>query len=214
MPLNVSMYQPRIPISGGGGVIDLSAKENQSQRLIAQALGQLVGGVARGKPQQEQVRGIVVRGENSILLINPKDGSLIKDLGPPPKGEKANAALDAIVAMGKISNAAEDIPTDALPQPVIDEAMGRQRTSLMGELGLEEYEVPGEKRSRFGMDWLAKDVPPSTGVRRIGQQPDVGRRQVESKEIPPKPKEYPDAKWNEEHQMWTIIKKGRLMGVK
>ena len=201
--IQVPMRQARIPISGGGGVIDLSAKENESKRLIAQAIGQLIGDTVK-KPQQKQVRGIVVRGENSIQLINPEDGSLIKDLGPPPKGDKANKALDAIIAMGQISDAAEKIPTDALPQSAIDEAMGRQRGSLMGELGLEEYEIPGEKRSRLGMDWLAKDEPARMGV----------RKKVESKEIPPKPKEYPDAKWSEEHQMWTIVKNGRLMGVK
>lgn len=202
--IQVPMRQARIPISGGGGgVIDLSSKENESRRLIAQALGELLGSIGR-KPQPKPVRGIIVRGENTIQLINPEDGSLIADLGPPPKGDKANKALDAIIAMGKMSDAAEKIPTDALPQSVIDEAMGRQRGSLMGELGLEEYEVPGEKRSRLGIDWLAKDVPASTGI----------RKKVESKERPPKPKEYPDAKWSEEHQMWTIIRNGRLKGVK
>lgn len=29
-----------------------------------------------------------------------------------------------------------------------------------------------------------------------------------------KPKDYPDAVWSEEHQMWTVIREGRLKGVK
>ena len=28
-----------------------------------------------------------------------------------------------------------------------------------------------------------------------------------------KPAEYPDAVWNEEHKMWTVVREGRLMGV-
>lgn len=31
---------------------------------------------------------------------------------------------------------------------------------------------------------------------------------------PPKPTEYPDAVWNEQHQMWTVVRNGRLMGIK
>ena len=30
---------------------------------------------------------------------------------------------------------------------------------------------------------------------------------------PPKPKKYPNAKWSEEHQMWTVVKNGRLIGI-
>jgi hypothetical protein len=30
---------------------------------------------------------------------------------------------------------------------------------------------------------------------------------------PPKPKDYPDAEWSEEYQMWTVIRDGRLKGI-
>jgi hypothetical protein len=32
--------------------------------------------------------------------------------------------------------------------------------------------------------------------------------------IPPKPAEYPDAVWNEQHQMWTVVKNGKLIGLR
>ena len=34
------------------------------------------------------------------------------------------------------------------------------------------------------------------------------------KDRPVKPAEYPDAEWSEEHKMWTVIRDGRLKGIK
>lgn len=53
--VNVPFYSPRLPVHGGGGVIDLSSKENQTQIYLAQALGQLLANIQKGK-QQRQVR--------------------------------------------------------------------------------------------------------------------------------------------------------------
>lgn len=228
--VQIPMYQAKIPIRGGGGVIDLSSKENESKMLVAQAIGELLDEVyGSGKRQREQ--GVlnerlvearigqmgrekqpsmkIVVGNGKTWLVNSATGEK-RDLGiVPPKSKVGGRAMtDIINDISKISGAAGKIPTDALEQPIIDAAIGPLRQELMQGLDLEEVEVPGEKRSRLGMDFLARDIPPRKEIRK--------RKRVESKvkERPPKPKEYPDAKWSKEHQMWTIVKNGRLMGVK
>jgi len=206
--VQIPMYQARIPISGGGGVIDLSSKENESKMLLAQAIGEALGKVGRGKQQTDGKITIGGDGNTYLVFPNGEVKPIIKPDGTPlkaPKGKVGKRNItDIINDISKISGAAGKIPAGSLEQPIIDAAIGPMRGQLMEALDLEE--VPGEKRSRLGIDWLAKDIPPT--IRK--------RKRVESKvkERPPKPKEYPDAKWSKEHQMWTIVKNGRLMGVK
>ena len=196
--IRTPIYQPRIPIGGGGGVIDLSSKENETNRLIAQAVGEMLGKIAKGK-QKQQVQGKIVMAGDKALLIDPTTGETIKEIPMPP-----DSGRKVLEELAKVTKAAEGIPQETLEQPIIDAITEPLRQDAMRTTGFEEYEMPAEKRSRLGIDWLARDKPARTGV----------RKKVESKTRPPKPKEYPDAEWSEEHQMWTIIKNGRIMGVK
>jgi len=41
--INVPMYTPRLPISGGGGIQDLSENAGQNKLLLAQAIGNMLG---------------------------------------------------------------------------------------------------------------------------------------------------------------------------
>lgn len=230
--INVQTYQPRIPIRGGGGVIDLSNKENESKMLIAQAIGELLAGIQAGKRQKgvdelarrgaeadiaykrkatglmgqpEQVKGILVEGENTTLLVNPYTGEVIQDLKvPPPKSEAGKKVMDAFNNIARLSQHEDQGGLSSVEPELINEFKSRQHQQLMEGMGMEQYPIPGEKRSKLGFDFLAKDIPPRMGV----------RKKVESKVRPPKPKEYPDATWSEEHQMWTVVRNGRLMGVK
>jgi len=212
--IRTPIYQPRIPIGRGGGVIDLSSKENESNRLIAQAVGEMFGNIAKGmqKQKEQPVQGKIVMAGDKALLIDPYTGETIKEIPMPP-----DSGRKVLEELAKTTKAAEGIPQETLEQPIIDAITEPLRQKAIGTAGFEEYEIPAEKRSRLGIDWLARDKPARTGVRKKGVQPQVAgpaEGPVESKTRPPQPKEYPDAEWSEEHQMWTIIKNGRIMGVK
>lgn len=110
---------------------------------------------------------IVVGGDGKTYFVNSQTGEKM-DLGiPAPKGKvKDRNITDIINDISKISSAAGKIPTESLDQTVIDEAITTLRGPLMEELGLEQVDILGEKRSRFGIDWLAKDVPARTEFRK------------------------------------------------
>lgn len=227
---NVPMYQAKIPIRGGGGRADL--RERAGTNPIVQALQQIIQQkrlreqdelskrlaetrIAQTEQPKQPPMKIVV-GEGKTWLVNPATGEK-RDLGIAPPRSKAGGrnVSDIINEISKISEAAGKIPTESLDQTVIDEAIASLRGPLMGELGLEEYEeeAPSTKKT-WGWPTLTKPAyrvrPERTETRRGIRK----RKRVEAKERPPKPKGYPDAKWSEEHQMWTIVKNERLMGVK
>lgn len=52
--INVPMYTPRLPISGGGGIQDLSENAGQNKLLLAQAIGNMLGKIyGQGKQQRQ-----------------------------------------------------------------------------------------------------------------------------------------------------------------
>lgn len=245
--VQVPMYQPRIPIGGGGGNIDLT-EDPRAPNPIVQALQMMVQ-QKRQREQDKLTGGEIVTGEDGntyFVLPNGEVKPLTKPDGTPLKGPKSEAGkkvTDELNEMAKASKSIKDIPESVLEPGIADEIMRTRRRGVMDQYGLEEFDIPGEKRSRLGMDWLARDVPPRKEIRKKPKFPPPTeflrtqelpamrrelaeaqiptarkRKRVESKvvtkERPPKPKEYPDAKWNDEHQCWTIVKNGRLMGVK
>jgi len=177
MPINVPFYQTRIPISGGGGVIRTGAEENRSRLLIAQAIGEMLGNIGRGR-QQEQRRGQIVMVGDKALLIDPYTGETIREIPLPPE-----SGIKLLEEYAKINKMQEEGGLAGLP-PEVPVARKRQlRGGLMDTLGLEEAEIPGEERRTkphwylpgFMEDWLKPDIPPRTEVRRKGVMPeDVG----------------------------------------
>lgn len=73
---------------------------------------------------------------------------------------------------------------------------------LPSDKQIAEYRRLGGSQStegrKYARDFLEKKLPD----------------QQVTKEIPPKPAEYPAAVWSDKHQMWTVIKDGKLVGLK
>ncbi len=234
--VQIPMYQAKIPIRGGGGMggrVDLTNRpeENPIVRALQQMMQQkrqkeqdaLTGRLTEARigqmeqPKQPSMK--IVVGNGKTWLVDPRTGEK-RDLGiVPPRSKVGDRNVtDIINDISKISGAAGKIPTESLEQPLIDAAIGPLRQELLQGLDLESYEEPGTETQKFlGMDFLWPDK--NVMVKKVRP-----RKKVESKvakpvsakaeKRPPKPKEYPDAKWSEEHGMWTIVKNGRLMGVK
>lgn len=226
--VQVPMYQARIPISGGGGHIDL--REREQDNPILQALMLIQQMKRQGQP--EGMQGQIVAEGGKTWLVDKRTGQKI-DLGIPttPRVTEllqliANARMseyeEPSEAEISIAKSAKDqlgrrmgittpraIPTgepvrrgpigpsvEARDELSVFEELGRERTFQGGRGGL----FRGRGATGTWEEPTPKVTPP--------------RKRVESKERSPKPKEYPDAKWSKEHQMWTIVKNGRLMGVK
>lgn len=223
---NVPMYQARIPIGGGGGLRHIDLRERAEPNPIVMALQQIVE-QKRQREQDELNRRIAesqigLRGAQTEALGREKQrqGRLAKvgdkwgfisetgEFQPIPMPPPSAVKLLEEYARGTKAAAGIEEAGTRMPPEVLDAILKPMEKGVLERGGYEEVEVPGEKRSRFGIDWLARDIPPRKEIR--------PRKKVVSKEKerPPKPKEYPDAKWSEEHQMWTIVKNGRLMGVK
>ena len=209
--IRTPIYQPRIPIGRGGGVIDLSSKENESNRLIAQAVGEMFGNIAKGM-QKQPVQGKIVMAGDKALLIDPYTGETIKEIPMPPEiGRKVIEGLEEYAKINKMQD--KEGGLGGLPPEIPVSRKRAIEQELMEKEGLEKYE---EEYTRDPW-WGKPRTETRTGVRKKGVQPQAAgpaEGPVESKTRPPQPKEYPDAEWSEEHQMWTIIKNGRIMGVK
>lgn len=227
--VQIPMYQAKIPIRGGGGRgghVDLTRRPEVNP--IVQALQQIIQ-QKRQKEQDELSRRMaearigqmerpkqpsmkIVVGDGKTWLVNQATGEK-RDLGiAAPKSKVGDRNVtDIINDISKISDAAGKIPAGSLEQPIIDAAIDPMRSQLMQELGLEEIEEPSTEKT-WGLPSLFKPGYRERGTQKVIRK----RKRVESKakERPPKPKEYPDAVWNAEHGMWTIVKNGRLMGVK
>jgi len=188
--IQVQPYQARIPISGGGGVSRIDTSNTDGGSAIIQALYQIgqamrqekkddlgrrqaeaniayrqkatsLLGQPRTAGQTKQPSGKIVTGGGTTWLINPQTGEKV-DLGiPAPKSEASLALIKAwqgiLPIEGEQLNPQEQAIKDVLGQRV------------MGNLGLEQFDIPGEKRKRFGIDWLAKDIPPRKGYRMKGE---------------------------------------------
>jgi len=247
------MYQPRIPIGGGGRVIDLTEDPRGAPNPIADAINLIFqrkrqreqDELARRKTeaeitqmeQPEAMQGQIVTEGGKTWLVDKRTGKKI-DLGI-----KSSPKVEELLKLIEVGRKYET-PTEA--EKAIS---GSAEEELLGLRGFEEYEEEythdpwwgkpriktrkGIRKKRAELeapsveDWQLQGMltpemrkrPPSPITEALGE-PTVGRKRKRvvskavTKERPPKPKEYPDAVWNEEHQMWTIVKNGRLMGVK
>lgn len=88
------------------------------------------------------------------------------------------------------------VPNEPPSGPQLGDALSydirtRQPDSYLGEMG----RVPIKKPT--------KTVPSK-----------VTKAKTTKAARPPKPTGYPDAVWNEEHGMWTVVRNGRLKGIK
>jgi len=208
--IQVPMHQARIPIRGGGGHIDL--RERGGVNPIVAALERIIERKRQREQdelsrrfnetriaqmqQPESMSGQVVVGGGKTWLVDRRTGQK-KDLGiPAPKGKvEGKPIADIINAIAGISRAAQTIPEDVVDTPTIGRALRPLQDELKHQTGR-----PTPMRTPPKLDDFFRG--------------ETTRKKVESKEIPPKPKDYPDAKWSEEHQMWTVVRNGRLKGIK
>lgn len=191
---NIPMYQARIPIGGGGGYggnIDLTNQyapiAEAIEYIIEMKRQQKQDELSRRKTeadiayrqkatdvlgQPKQTGGKVVVGGGTTWLVDPQTGEKT-DLGiPAPKGKASADLLNAWLKLGQFEE----------PTPTEEAMRGALGQELLSERGLEEVEVPGEKRSRFGMDWLARDIPARKEIRPISPT----EKRIEPKALPVK----------------------------
>lgn len=130
-------------------------------------------------------QGILIMVDDKTLLIDPVTGETITEVPKPP--ESGRKILEAHIN-----------PKTMQPRKVYGGPPGS--STVTGTRGAGGELIPS----------------PITEALETPRKEIRKRKRVEGKvkERPLKPKEYPDAKWSEEHQMWTIVKNGRLMGVK
>jgi len=260
------MYQPKIPIRGGGGGLGhIDLRNQRGLNPIIAALQQMTqqmnqeeqDALARRKTeaeigqmgqQKQPTMKIQIGADGNTYTINPVTGEAKPVLTPDGKPLKASKKVAELLKLIEMARKYEE------PSEIEEAIGGSAEEELLGLRGLEGYEeeVPSTERT-WGWPTLFKPayrVRPERTVTRKGvrkkvkstpitealeeptatathprtggkiQMPAAAKeerhvRRVKSKEVkrPPKPKEYPDAVWNEEHQMWTIVKNGRLMGI-
>lgn len=201
-------------------------QDELDKRFVEARIGQMQ------RPKQPSMK--IVVGEGKTWLVNPATGEK-RDLGiAPPKSKVGDRKIsDIINEMSKIGT----LPKGTLPEEAETELIGSLLQELLGERGLEEGEEEythdpwwGKPRTktRKVIRKKVKSTPitqalgePTTATHpRTDKKIQIPTAKAErhlvrkTKERPPKPAEYPDAVWSEEHQMWTIVKNGRLMGVK
>ena len=229
---NVPMYQAKIPIRGGGGGGNIDLTNRPQINPIVAALQQIMQQKRQGEQdvlarrkteadityreaatermgQPKGRAGKIVRQGGKTLLIDPQTGETITEIPTPPK-----TAQDILDEIANLTSTAETIPEDIVGTGVIEQhlgALGEQFAGIDPRTSQPRQTVinpkTGQPRKIFGKEG---DV---IGIRGQPQRKRVEAREVKGKR-PPKPKEYPDAKWNEEHQLWTIVQNGRLKGIK
>lgn len=193
--INVQPYQPRIPISGGGGHIDL--RERPGPNPIVQVLQQIIG-QKRQKEQDElnrrlteakigqmgrekQTSGKIVIGSGKTWLVDPQTGEK-RDLGiPAPKGKAATELLNAWLKLGQFEE----------PTPREEAIRGVLGQEILGGFGLEEGEEEythdpwwGKPRTKTRKVIRKKAPSPITGA--LEGQPETGKVKMKA----PDGKEY------------------------
>jgi len=158
------MHQARIPISGGGGYrgnIDLTQRLEDNP--IIQAL-LLISQIKRqGEEQPQGMEGQIVTEGGKTWLVDRRTGQKI-DLGI-----KATPKVEELLKLMDLARKYKE-PT------VTETGLGESaEEDLLGLRGLEKYDIPGQKRKRLGLDWLAKDIPPRKGIRRKGEVSTIGK---------------------------------------
>jgi len=197
--IQVQPYKPRIPISGGGGVSGIDLRNRSAPRSV-------------GRTAAQGMQGQIVTEGGKTWLVDRRTGQKI-DIGikPSPKVEELLKLIEFARQYEEpseferaIGESAErdlaqrrgvELPTvaPAAPPaaPATEPAAGGFLSGIIGK-ALGPRPAPGEAARLSGTD-----IPGVVGTRKKGT----------------KPKDYPDAKWSDEHQMWVVTRNGRLMGV-
>jgi len=185
--------QKLMEISGGLAYKDSTAQEKQQRTdLIELALSMIQGQPSFGDIQKEAT------GPGGFRQHYP--GGVVF---PPSPGTPTRPVSEA-TPTGEASMAGMAAPTrpegKASLTPIIkafSEIAGRERPQ-------EAPKAPRQEAPKAP----TQEAPTQKSTR---QKP-IKIKAASKK--PPKPKEYPNAIWNEEYKMWTIVQNGRLKGIK
>lgn len=210
------MYNPRIPISSGRNYPVVDSRDKEGSKPLWEALNFIGQNLQNERSYELAKEGMEIdrnlakakiqsynrpQGMNGQIVVDKDGNTLVVD---KRTGTVQNTGIKADSKVAGMINAMSrfwNIPGGVVPE--------------QDEQAITQWGV-GEIKRRAGMPKSpisqALESKPTTG--KWDQSKKVLKKKVESKTRPPKPKEYPNAQWNEEHGMWTIVKNGRLMGIK
>ena len=184
---------------------DEALQGGREQDLLAQELTKAKIGELGRRPHTK-LRPI--KGKKNWLLLDPTTGRII-DTGEPI----SQTSLFGDNIVDKINKAVGKAGTEETPAPKTD-TQGGWFDFLGDWFGKAAPGADGSLEAALSEPQRPqKNLPEGHWMRRAQRMRRQGKMAATSRKSS-KPAKYPDAVWNEEHGMWTVIRNGRLKGIK